>query len=390
MSSSQIAKRQENSVIQNVGCEGLYEKLCTVYGREEVGMMKSHLADDFSDAEFVQALYLAKANGVNPLKKQCFFYIATSRRDGKRTVVFMVGIDGFRARAKDAKIPLLEAHAVCENDDFEWDQIKGVPSIHRCKATGRGKVVAGWGRAQAPWMVQPFSMFKTASEWLEGKKSVFHREMETHMMEVTIERNLYKIVAPDVLPGATTPEEWGGRIIDGKLSMDPSQAAGPPTEKDEAISITKDERDLLIKDIRLFMDRLGIEREDARWDKLEKTMDRKLINGKKWGSIPDWDITLIHSKLQEESQKKDGPKEAEVITPEEVPQEVSTQKKDEEPTGDQVKDLCETCHGEIPAVWGATLTRFKATMRECQPCYQSQHKEPVQVQKKDESDSPEA
>lgn len=379
---SQMVSKEEHSIVKNVGCEGLYKKMCDHYGTEEVGMMKATIANNFSDAEFVQALYLAKANGLNPLKRQCYFYMANSKYGG-RTIVFMVAIDGFRARAKAARIPLLEAKAVHEKDDFEWDAVAGIPSIHKAKASDRGRVIAGWGRIRAPWMEKPFSMFKDRDEWLEDTGSNFHTEMSSHMMEITIERNLYKVGAPDVLPGAHTPEEWGGRIIDGQLSMDPKAAADPPKDGDK-ITITKDEKLLLITDIRLFMDRLDIKRDDARWAKLEEVLDRKLLQ-KKMASIPDWDLTRIHSKLQDESQEAMGVKPAEVITPEQVPTNLETEKTDEESKPTEIIDPCQTCHAEIPKEWGETLTRFKSKIRECQPCYRTEHEEPVQVGEQNDS-----
>lgn len=392
MKSKQLEKSENASIIE-AGSSGLYKKLCDQFGREEVSMMKALLAPKFSEMQFVQVLYLARANNVHPLKNQCFFYLAKDKMTGGTTVVFMIGIDGFRARA-NGRLKLLEFSAVCENDDFEWDHVAGRPARHVSRAKDRGKVLAGWGRVQTAGMIKPISLNKIKAEWIKDTGAIFHETMSAHMMEVTIERNLYKVGTPDVLPGVSTPEEWGARIIGGKLSTDPDVDAEEEKDKDLPVAIPGDQRKVFEADVRVFMARLGLERNEARWDKIEKILGRK-VPGKKLGNIPDWDLIRCHAALKEQANSKEGIKTVEVV--EAIPEGVETQAADSEakaedtetksenPKTPEKKDICETCHGEIPAVWGETLTRFKATLRECAPCYRTQHEEPVQISTSEEA-----
>jgi hypothetical protein len=365
------------SIIQQVGVEGVYQKMCKAFGTEEVGLAKLTCAPTMSDKDFIHGMWLAHQNGVNPLKRECFFYMANSKHGGK-TLVFMVAIPAFRARAKKSGMTVIQARAVCDGDDFEWDHVKGQPLRHVSPKKDRGRVVSGWGRIKTAVMEEPTAIFKDAKEWLDDasshKPSQFHLDMGQHMMEITIERQMIQMVCPDVFPGAYTPEDFGGRVVGGELSMDPDKEPRGHDEE-ESGPLTMDERELMVKDLPIFLDRLGIKRQAARWAKLDKVLGRR-ITGRNPRNLTDWDLRKVHDALREESLAPG----TEVIVPEIVEpgdgagaeaaaDKDAPAKPEPEEKPKAVKDPCETCKGEIEEWWGVQLTRFRATKRECRPCY---------------------
>lgn len=375
------------SIVKSQGCVGLYRKLCKHYGEEEVGMVKSLMAPNFSDMEFVQALYMAKINGVNPLKKQCYFYMAKNRETGERTLVFVVAIDAFRARAMKRGLLEMKARAVCEGDQYEWNADEGRPNRHVYGLQKRGKVLRGWGRIKVKGMETAIALEKDADEWLDGADSWFHKTMAAHAMEITIERQMYRIVVPDVLSGAHVPEEFGGRVIGGELSMDPKMEAGPPKE-DRPAALTMEGRERLWGDLRVFFDKLGIDRNKSRWAQMGRIVGKDFSHYDK-GRLMDWDLIEIHSTLETELHGNDKATDVEVVRPElikpdgdpdpdpKAPKggaptvettENKTEKEDDAPSL-KPEHPCEDCGQEVPEDWRDTLKKFKATKQQCAPCY---------------------
>jgi len=140
--------KSEELVPEDSPMRRIYETLCGHFGHGEMEFVKSSILPNGTVQEFIGLMYLAKANGVNPLKKECYLSIFMPKsgwNKGKRLPVFMVGIDGFRARSAGYGVVGIRTCAVCEHDEFEWDHLAGKPIRHISAKTNRGKVVSGWG-----------------------------------------------------------------------------------------------------------------------------------------------------------------------------------------------------------------------------------------------------
>ena len=233
--------------------------------------------------------------------------------------------------------------------------------------------MSGWGVLELKGR-KPLAIYKKAEEFIKTGEyaSFFHTSMGTHMMEVTLERHLYKMGCPGMLTGAVTPEEFGATISGGELSVEPGVLPSNTSEGTGGIALGRDQRLGLVQQLRLAFEKLGVNRNAARWARIESIIERK-ITSRDLLTLDDGELMKAHDEMTAEAKGKDAPLIPEIVAAEdgtaggEGPKVAA-----DDP--DAVK--CDDCRKAVDPGWLKILRKYSATKNRCSNCYYLAEKTP--------------
>jgi len=230
------------------------------YTKDQIDLIQNTVAKGSSVDELKMFLHYCKMAGVDPLRKQAHFI---KRNDG--TVTMMIGIDGFQARAtQDPRYLGIQAHAVRQNDEFEFDTITGEVK-HKIKGADRGKLVGAYAVIQRKGM-------PNACEWVDFHEYDTGRSIWKTKPEVMITKvaraTLLRREYPDNFSGVYVPEEFGMEITDhGEMkedqpSLPPADEQQPTPQEQEADVVEVKDAEVIEED-KLTLKESTIERVEA-------------------------------------------------------------------------------------------------------------------------------
>ncbi len=274
--------------------------------------------------ELVEIFYRAYVNGTDPMLDECHAHIVIDKY-GKRSVVFTVGINGWLSRAASNDDYLsCTAEVICEHDAFEWDAVKEEPAIHRFSKKNRGKVLGAWAKLKRkgkPDWVMNIDRDEFMSLLHGSGRDFLHNKLSMHMTKWIVIRHLLRQAYPRMLRGAMLPEEAGAMTTNQGTVIPVGQLATGPN-KDE-LPKSEMERNELLQEIDDLFTALNItsddqnERTTMRRKKAELVLKRSLKHVG-LGDLFDTDIVVLRDRLRYEKEGTSEPKDAEVVTPEEV------------------------------------------------------------------------
>lgn len=337
-------------------------EMATHYGIAQLDLIRKKFAADHTVEEFFFNCNLAKANGVNPLLKQCVFWIANRSKAEKRTPVLVITIDGYRARAENQPDFVRSyAEVVCEKDAFTWDAVNQRPAEHTYGKANRGKILMAYHLCERKG--RPTSAFVIKAEEFRNvirDSADFHAKMPEHMMKKNVEAQGLRKNYPEAFKGTFIPEEMGGSttatgdIVIPKIGDNVPPATETPRTIDDRTAVCEEIEDLF--------ETLGCEGNKARREKSTQILHRKIADTIGLSDMVGEDLILIRNKLRTEKEECQERKVEsaqahipEVLTPERIDPE--SEPEDSEYTcsgcGKEIEEDLAILFGKGPALCAA-------------------------------------
>jgi len=340
----------------------LYGEISSHFGEAQLEMIRRKFASDHTTEEFFFNCNLAKVNGVNPLEKQCVFWIASRNNPQKRSPVLVITIDGYRARA-ERQDDFLRSYpeVVCEKDAFTWDAKEQRPAEHSYGKSNRGKVLLAYHICERKG--RPPSAFVIKAEEFRNvivDRTDFHAKMPEHMMKKIVQAQGLRANYPEAFSGTFIPEEMGGSttaagdIVIPKRELDTIPESETPR--------TQEDRQAVCEQIEDLFSALEFNSNTERRDKVTAILGRKIAESISLMDMVGPDLIRILRALGHE--RAEGQvKKAEVVEAE--PIEPKTDPLPPE-SGDRESFRCCDCKKEIPESQAMLFTDEKSA--KCAEC----------------------
>lgn len=189
----------------------------TKYSDAQLALIKRTVADGLTNDEFNLFIELCRRNGLDPFRGQASPIVFNAKREDKRRVALVVGIDGLRAIAdrQDTYAPDESA------PEYEYDESKKGDTnplgIVKCTVYVNKLRSGRWFRTPGVAYWDEFAPVTDEWAWSDqkgkraptGKKTVGGKwaEMPRHMIAIAAERQALRKGWPDAFNDLYAPEE---------------------------------------------------------------------------------------------------------------------------------------------------------------------------------------